>query len=499
MMMIAYPSQVTVRASGCKAVSSSALPLRVNRRVFVKREPRVVTDNFIEIERKFLISDINPLMLPDHRETVIEETFLLSREANLDRRVRAEYSQGEVRYYLVEKYLTSKPAIGFKRREEISRRRFGTLKNRRDPQRDPVRKTRWEFAWHSQQLRIDKYDGPFEGLLILEAVLTHEEEDLHIPGFCTVVREVTGEEQYYWPRIEQGQRPGHIRKRAASFYIVALVDLLGQGDKLGEFAGIPKTAKEKRTFSRLTRATFGTVERFRERIMVLNRALPKAHAVPDAVKERLDPRQLRLVARSLEPAIGVQFFTDLALLKINLGGQRGHRPLITLYGLLRQLGLLMLTQLAEGVLFRGAVEAGICAELSGSDLYGQAIARASRLESDVAVYPRIVVGRDVMDYVGSFAKKHLTGDERAISDSYIEIIHSCLREDTDGVLTFFYLDPLFRRCYFGHENDFSYVVKTACRSIQRHQDTRCQGDAHLGERLARVEEYFRSQGCWTER
>ena len=44
----------------------------------MKREPRVVTDNFIEIERKFLISDINPLMLPDHRETVIEETFLLS-------------------------------------------------------------------------------------------------------------------------------------------------------------------------------------------------------------------------------------------------------------------------------------------------------------------------------------------------------------------------------------------------------------------------------------
>ena len=89
---------------------------------------------------------------------------------------------------------------------------------------------------------------------------------------------------------------------------------------------------------------------------------------------------------------------------------------------LRQLGLLMLTELAEGILFRGAIEAGICAELSGSDLYGQAIARAYALESDVAVYPRIVVGGHLMDYVRSFAEKKLTEDERTVSDSYIEII-----------------------------------------------------------------------------
>jgi hypothetical protein len=39
---------------------------------------QVVADNFIEIERKFLISDIDPSMLPDHRETIIKQTSLLS-------------------------------------------------------------------------------------------------------------------------------------------------------------------------------------------------------------------------------------------------------------------------------------------------------------------------------------------------------------------------------------------------------------------------------------
>jgi hypothetical protein len=222
-----------------------------------------------------------------------------------------------------------------------------------------------------------------------------------------------------------------------------------------------------------------------------------AHAVPDAVKEELHPSQLRLAERSAESAIGLQFFTDLALLKINLGGQRRHRPLIGLYGLLRQLGLLMLTELAEGVLFRGAIEAGICAELNGGDLYGQAISRAYALESDVAVYPRIVVGTHLLDYVRSFEEKRLSENERVVSDSYAGVIGKCLRQDTDGVLILSYLDPVLRKSYFGHENDFAYVVKSACRAIRRHRDV--QRDEQLNERVARIEEYFRSQGCWAER
>jgi CYTH domain-containing protein len=464
----------------------------------MKREARVVSDNFIEIERKFLISSIKASVLPDHRETTIEQTFLLSRELNLDRRVRSECCQGEVRYYLIEKYLTSRPAIGFKRKEEIGKRRFEALKKRKDPARETVRKTRWEFVWNGQRFRIDKYDGPFEGVLVLEAVLNHEDEDVCLPSFCKIVKEVTGHDQRYRRHSKEGAERQERLKKTASFHIVALVDLLGQGAKLDKFAGIPQTTKEKRAFSRLARATFGTVEHFRERIMVLNRALPKAHGVPDAVKENLSPRQLRLVAKSLEPRVGLQFFTDLALLTINLSGQKGYLPVLSLYSLLRQLGLLMLTQLAEGVLIRGAIEAGICAELRGNDLYGQAISRAYTLESDAALYPRIVVGGHVLDYVTSFTEKKLSEDERSVSDCYVKIINSCLKEDTDGVPTFFYLDPLFRRSYFGHENDLRYVVKSACQAIQRHQALCCNGDEQLNERLSRVEEYFKSQGCWVE-
>lgn len=463
---------------------------------------RVVSDNYIEIERKFLIGDIDPSTLPNHRRTTIEQIFLLSTDVNLDRRLRAETSNGEVRYYLVEKYLTSRPSIGFKRKEELGRHRFETLKNKVDPERGAIRKTRWEFTWNTHRYRIDKYDGPSDGLLLLEAVLSQEDETVDIPQFCKVVREVTGEKQFYWPRTNdiEARQPGRpaAKKSVVAFHIVALVDLLGQSTTLERFGGIPGTPKEKKAFGRLMLATFGTVNRFRERIVLLNASSPQTHRVPDEVARRLSPRQLRLLSNIPEPAIGYQFFTDLALLKINLSGQTGCGPLVSLYGLFRQLGLLMLTQLAEGVLFRGAVEAGICAELDENDLYGQAVGRAYALESRTAVYPRIVIGEHLINYVKSFSEKRLAKDERAIGEAYAGVIGRCLMKEADDAFALSYLDPVFRKSYFGQENDFEYVTRSACRALRKKKDMCGAGDERRIERLLKVEEYFKGQGCWTE-
>ncbi|OPX94347.1 MAG: hypothetical protein A4E58_02584 [Syntrophorhabdus sp. PtaB.Bin006] len=461
----------------------------------------VVADNFIEIERKFLIGDVDPSVLPDHRETIIEQIPLLSSDRGLDRRLRKELCRGEVRYYLVEKYLTSRPAIGFKRKEQIGKRRFERLKTGKDPKAENVRKKRWEFLWNSHSFRIDKYDGPVAGLLVLEAVLHKENDNVLLPTFCEVIREVTGDARYYWhPAAETADRKKasvSSRKNKASFYIVALVDLLGQGPELERFAGIPRTAKEKKAFSRVAQATFGTVERFRERIRLLNHALPRAHGVPDQLREKLTDAQARIAGKNLEPPIGYQFFTDLAMLKINLGGQRGYRPLISLYSLLRQLGLLILTLFAEGVLVRGAVDVGICTELNESDVYGQAVGRAYKLESQVAEHPRIVVGGCLVDYLTSFSGLRASEDAKAIIRSYSALLKGCLRQDTDGVTVLSYLDPILRRSYFEDEDSLRYVLKSACRSIQRQRSRSCgEENGLLNGRLTKVEEYFRREGCW---
>jgi CYTH domain-containing protein len=464
---------------------------------------KVVSDNFIEIERKFLITDIDFSKLSEAKTTRIEQIFLLSRDPNMDRRIRKEESDGRIRYFLVEKYMTSRPVIRFNRKEEISAGRFQALKRRIDVNREPTKKNRFGFYWKGQQFRIDKYDGPMAGLLMLEAVLSEENQDVQIPDFCTVLREVTGEKQYYGPTAEEAKddrvRPRLPGRNVASFYIVAMVDLLGQGVQLERFWGIPNTPKEKKTFDKLARLTFGTVEQFRDRIRLLHGSLPRAHVIPMVLEERLTKRQLKVLRGDVEPLVGHQFFTDLALLTMNLSGQRGHRLLVSLYSLLYQLGLLMLTQLAEGVLIRGAVDVGICTELQGGDLYGQAIGRAHTLESQVAVFPRIVIGETLVDYINSFEELRGSADERAIAKEYVNLLHQCLKQDVDGATILSYLAPIFQSSYFTSSNEFQFVTRSACRFIATLRDRFGPGvSPYLRPRYERLEDYFRSQGCWVE-
>lgn len=463
---------------------------------------KVVSDAFIEIERRFLVTDIDFSKLSEAKNTRIEQIFLLSRDPNMDRSIRKEESGGRIRYFFVEKYMTSRPVIRFNRKEEITLRRFQSLKRRIDLDREPAKKNRFSFDWKGQSFRIDKYDGPMAGLLMLEAVLSDENQEVQIPDFCTVLNEVTGEKQYHCPAVEalkNDRTKPRAAGRNASFHIVAMVDLLGQGAQLERFWGIPKTAKEKKAFDRLARLTFETVERFRDRIRLLQDSLPRTHVIPHEIEERLTKRQLRILRRDVEPLIGYQFFTDLALLTMNLSGQRGHRLLASLYSLLYQLGLLILTQLAEGVLIRGAVDVGICTELKGGDLYGQAIGRAHALESQVAVSPRIVIGEALVDYINSFEDLKGSADERAIAGEYLNVLRRCLKQDWDGAAILSYLAPVFRSSYFPSSNEFQFVARSACRFIATLRDRLGREvNPYLGPRFERLEDYFRGEGCWVE-
>jgi len=87
----------------------------------------------------------------------------------------------------------------------------------------------------------------------------------------------------------------------------------------------------------------------------------------------------------------------------------------------------------ESIVIRGGVTVGKIAKSYGQ-LYGPAVVRAYELESQIARYPRIIVGREVFeeldDNAGLWVHDH---------DTEIEGVHSLLREGDDGQ---FYVDYL---------------------------------------------------------
>ena len=64
-----------------------------------------------------------------------------------------------------------------------------------DPEMKPIHKTRWSIYWKGHHYEIDLY--PFwKDRAVLEVLLEDQDEDVRIPDFLRVIREVTGDREY---------------------------------------------------------------------------------------------------------------------------------------------------------------------------------------------------------------------------------------------------------------------------------------------------------------
>ncbi len=149
----------------------------------------------LEIERKFLIR------MPD-RETLERESvkririsqIYLRADAGVSARLRRSETDSGTTLFLTEKtHVTHRTRV--EREREISPREWAELIRRADPDRRPIEKTRWCVPYAGHMLEIDVF--PFwDDRAFCEAELAAEDEDLSLPEWIRVIREVTEDPRY---------------------------------------------------------------------------------------------------------------------------------------------------------------------------------------------------------------------------------------------------------------------------------------------------------------
>src|SRR5947209_11171441 len=101
--------------------------------------------------------------------------------------------------------------------------------------------------------------------------------------------------------------------------------------------------------------------------------------------------------------------------------------------------------MAQGQVYRGGIDVGVGAEIEPGEIYGSALSRAVELESQVAQYPRIVIGDELMTYL--IETTHLPGSDN--TTRYIKgMAGKCLdliTADVDGRPILHYLGEGHRR------------------------------------------------------
>ena len=155
----------------------------------------------IETEVKYLIRmpDISQLCCqPDLKAKEIVQTYLISPNG-ITRRVREVTTDKETNFVLTEKRRIS-ALSSFEDERMITPDEYRELLKVSDPERIPIKKTRYAFSHDSHLIEIDIY--PFwSDRAILEIELASEAEEYSIPPFISVIKNVTDDSRYKNARL----------------------------------------------------------------------------------------------------------------------------------------------------------------------------------------------------------------------------------------------------------------------------------------------------------
>ena len=145
-------------------------------------------------ERKYLVEVTG--QLPETIDSNILQTYLVSEPGTEVRLRRRTWVSGKVVNVHNTKKRTS-PGEQIETERQVENALYESLLQQADPYRQSISKFRQSFIWSGQYFELDTYQGPLQGLVILETKGIADAEDVNFPPFIRVIEEITGNKAYY--------------------------------------------------------------------------------------------------------------------------------------------------------------------------------------------------------------------------------------------------------------------------------------------------------------
>ena len=240
-----------------------------------------------------------------------------------------------------------------------------------------------------------------------------------------------------------------------TYYIVALLDMLGQRSLLDKYDGFSgnkgraflKTEDGLNSFNEIMGKTYGVVCEVRKNFEYALDTFKKAILQhPD--HEKLLQEEQKKVKEMAETICSFDFFSDTITIYTELTPSDDIKIRFRIASILYACMAIMLTKFSESKFFRGGIEVGIGIEFPEKGIYGWVLNEAYNLENKVAMYPRIVIGDELKNII-------LRG-ERCNSDSNFfsgmnerldSFCKSSIVQDKDGRCIVNFLGKTFANMY----------------------------------------------------
>lgn len=219
-------------------------------------------------------------------------------------------------------------------------------------------------------------------------------------------------------------------------YAVAFIDLLGQRDEM-LIRHLPEDKEKaldlvKRSVGRVV----GTQKHFETYLNSIVSGPTIYQSFPTRLRDALPDMA--------PPEVKWQRFSDGFVVFVPLGDGMVRSPVNSIYGLLTASGMHCLVGLAGAAPIRAGIDVAWGVEYREGELYGAALCHSYKLESEVAQWPRVVVGDGLISYLKHYATTTGQGMSSQYRKGMADLCLSYIREDRDGVAILDYLGATFR-------------------------------------------------------
>jgi hypothetical protein len=272
-------------------------------------------------------------------------------------------------------------------------------------------------------------------------------------------------------------------------YAVGFIDLLGQRAALRGQQLLPRaeTDEDKQKLVATLKASVGSIAALQQYALDLARG-----SEPDADSPRraqLPREQQALWDEMHRTRVVTQRWSDGLMMFANLGDDQIKCQLNNVDRLFTFTGALCFIGLASRKPLRGAIEIAWGVELHPGELYGAAVARAYELESEVAGYPRILVGPQMMRFLDSQAQNPNASLYDQFNKKLATACRNMLAQDADGHFIVHYLGDVFvnRVTQSSHQELYEKALTFVVEQIKEHQASQ---NTKLPFRYVHLHRYF---------
>lgn len=212
-------------------------------------------------------------------------------------------------------------------------------------------------------------------------------------------------------------------------YLVAFVDILGQRRGLREIKDLPTIDGEKEDFIKKLQETIGKVDALRRAFRSFFKAAQ--FYTPDTSRVPAEHREEFIASQKSE--VYFYGFSDSIIIAVPLGSADENCTAMNgVYSALVATSGISLIALTAQIALRGGLDVGIATQIEAREIYGPALERAYFLESNLAEYPRFLVGKELFTYLHWVENQQCTTRRGEVAKGMAKFCREMIVLDTDG-------------------------------------------------------------------